>query len=1129
MSRVTDGSEVGRFRSWRPYVVVAQGTVYCWLGRGCSARDVERVEKRAAGLGLGPLPRVRECEGHESAAFLSLWRPCLEVVGSKEEEKAAAGRKGPFWRLLHVKGRSRRACAVREVPLSRGSLNSGDCFVLDGSRAGGGGDGKKRVVVVWNGRASRRAERAVALEVALAVRERCEDEADVEVQVLGEEDGALALADGFWAGIPEGRGPVRGEAEGGEDADVVAGALDAGTLYRVSDGGSAAGGGGGDGKARCTLVRKAGGAGGPLRRDELDGGDCFVLDCGSEIFAWIGGGAAAGEAKEALAAADRFLKEGGRPQWTRVTRVVEGAETPAFKGMFRWPAAPGDADAREGGEGEPPGTPWTRYAHSYMDVYRATSGGSRQLGEWEQGMFYSGESYVVLFTFAKEAGGDEAHVAYCWHGSDSDRSSRGAASALAEALCVEGSLPGLPAHIRVVQGAEPAHFLDLFAGHMVVRAGLHPDGQGGQAQPAKKKAARAKDAKPELYRVTYGRGADQVPRCSASLLNSGECFVVAGFPPEASTVWCGRHAGAEARRAARACAERIGALTLAGGDGAAAAVKVIDEGRENVYFWEALGGKVAYAEGTPRRGGPGRGGAGGGGPRLFCVASGFRAGEPFAVEEVPGYAQEDLVGSDVMLLDAGGEVFVWVGKGASDGARGLAQAAATRYLRRAAKMDGRSPESVAVTVVHQGREPPMFKMHFSAWDPAFVDPLDAYAELSRALSPALTPGFWNSTHKGAAGKAPSVEGRLSLGRDDLSALGLEFDADDGETSPPSGGAAEVARTLKVYSEGADDDGGGSGGAGTPSWCYLAALVAVILVVAGGLSTYFFWREEALAPLGLLPEDGASSSSPAASNTFRPTSRDSLVAAIEGCVTASGATRATWTGLGCVHRASGAALPDWSVGGVSDLSEVFSGYTSFAGNVSAWDVSGATSMSSMFRGAAAFNGDLSAWDVRAVQNLRGMFWEASAYAQDLGAWDVSGARSMYGMFADATAFDGDVETWATGGVTDMFGMFAGARTFNGDLSSWDVGAVTSMGSMFFNAVRFNQNLGAWDVTKVENMAYMFTNAVAFDNAGDASITAWDDGAAVASAGMFTNATAWHAAFTCTGGSDSKPSECALANP
>ena len=206
LSRVTDGSEVGRFRSWRPYVVVAQGTVYCWLGRGCSARDVERVEKRAAGLGLGPLPRVRECEGHESAAFLSLWRPCLEVVGSKEEEKAAAGRKGPFWRLLHVKGRSRRACAVREVPLSRGSLNSGDCFVLDGSRAGGGGDGKKRVVVVWNGRASRRAERAVALEVALAVRERCEDEADVEVQVLGEEDGRWRWRMGSGRGSPRGGG-----------------------------------------------------------------------------------------------------------------------------------------------------------------------------------------------------------------------------------------------------------------------------------------------------------------------------------------------------------------------------------------------------------------------------------------------------------------------------------------------------------------------------------------------------------------------------------------------------------------------------------------------------------------------------------------------------------------------------------------------------------------------------------------------------------------------------------------------------------------------------------------------------------------------------------------------------------
>jgi len=81
-------------------------------------------------------------------------------------------------------------------------------------------------------------------------------------------------------------------------------------------------------------------------------------------------------------------------------------------------------------------------------------------------------------------------------------------------------------------------------------------------------------------------------------------------------------------------------------------------------------------------------------------------------------------------------------------------------------------------------------------------------------------------------------------------------------------------------------------------------------------------------------------------------------------------------------------------------------------------------------------------------------------------------------------------------------------------------------MFFNAVRFNQNLGAWDVSSVVNMAYMFSNAVSFNNTGSASILNWRDAKATSTAGMFNNATAWDAAFTCTGGTDSKPSECSL---
>ncbi len=43
-----------------------------------------------------------------------------------------------------------------------------------------------------------------------------------------------------------------------------------------------------------------------------------------------------------LSSSQAFIKQKGYPNWTQVTRVVEGAETPIFKQFFKeWPEAGG--------------------------------------------------------------------------------------------------------------------------------------------------------------------------------------------------------------------------------------------------------------------------------------------------------------------------------------------------------------------------------------------------------------------------------------------------------------------------------------------------------------------------------------------------------------------------------------------------------------------------------------------------------------------------------------------------------------------------------------------------------------------------------------------------------------------
>ena len=119
------------------------------------------------------------------------------------------------------------------------------------------------------------------------------------------------------------------------------------------------------------------------------------------------------------------------------------------------------------------------------------------------------------------------------------------------------------------------------------------------------------------------------------------------------------------------------------------------------------------------------------------------------------------------------------------------------------------------------------------------------------------------------------------------------------------------------------------------------------------------------------------------------------------------------------------------------------------------------MGSAFKGAS--NMAYSAIDtpnLSSVTNMTSMFSGASSFDGDLSTWDVSSVTDMTSMFSGASSFDGDLSTWDVSGVTDMTSMFSGASSFNGDISGWNVSNVIGMSSMFDGADSFVQNLGAW---------------------------------------------------------------------
>ena len=83
------------------------------------------------------------------------------------------------------------------------------------------------------------------------------------------------------------------------------------------------------------------------------------------------------------------------------------------------------------------------------------------------------------------------------------------------------------------------------------------------------------------------------------------------------------------------------------------------------------------------------------------------------MEEVLNFTQIDLVTEDVMLLDTGETLFVWIGLDSNKAEKDAVLMTAKDYL-----MSDPSERNIdlPIIVVKQSFEPPHFTGHFGAWD-----------------------------------------------------------------------------------------------------------------------------------------------------------------------------------------------------------------------------------------------------------------------------------------------------------------------------------------------------------------------------------------------------------------------------
>lgn len=221
-----------------------------------------------------------------------------------------------------------------------------------------------------------------------------------------------------------------------------------------------------------------------------------------------------------------------------------------------------------------------------VTAWRISENNYEKIDDDAVGQFYNGESYILRWKFRMTVKGRELSgkpskhlqsgrdrtIYFFWQGANAPRNEQGAAALLTVELDSENA-----PQIRVTQGHEPAAFLRLFKGGLVVHEG-------------RRDAVRdKKDCR--LY-VIGGEIEDEVflteVPCKAEQLRSRTSFLLVDPTSDLLTIWHGCKSNEQTRKVCKGAAEKIennkpAEFLFSGVD-----LKEVEEGFEDRAFKEAV-------------------------------------------------------------------------------------------------------------------------------------------------------------------------------------------------------------------------------------------------------------------------------------------------------------------------------------------------------------------------------------------------------------------------------------------------------------------------------------------------------------------------------------------------------------
>jgi len=274
------------------------------------------------------------------------------------------------------------------------------------------------------------------------------------------------------------------------------------------------------------------------------------------------------------------------------------------------------------------------------------------------GEFYSGDSYIILYTYKVPDNEKMLYNVHFWIGLESSQDEYGTAAY--KTVELDDFLGGDPVQYREVQNAESKLFMSYFKKFTVLEGGI--ESGFNKVKPT--------EYKPRLLHIKGNMKSVIVRQVdmNTSSLNSGDCFIYDNGMDLYQFNGSGAN-GAEKTKAAQVSRaiddERFGKPE----------VHVFEEGDNDETekkFWDLLGGKVEISKNGEEdaKVDPSA-------HKMFRLSD---AGGKMEFTQEATCAKSTLDTNDVFVFDSGMSIFIWVGKGASKAEKSGAMGYATQYL-----------------------------------------------------------------------------------------------------------------------------------------------------------------------------------------------------------------------------------------------------------------------------------------------------------------------------------------------------------------------------------------------------------------------------------------------------------------